>query len=140
MVHSLLTDKANDASDFLNWKELPQHDVHDRMKACKCMLTVQTSSSRTRFRNDLTVETDLEREIQQRNGTSFCFHQKARKAVSLDQASHLTSGPVPRNSKRLGQVTPFPKMEKDCVQHWCHFHNLLEDHCSIHWVRIPSIE
>ena len=50
---SLLTDHVDDASDFLNWKELPQ-DIHDQMKAQEDKLMVQTSSSLTRFQNNLT--------------------------------------------------------------------------------------
>ena len=51
---SLPVDHVDDASDFLKWKELPQ-GICDRMKACWDKLTAQTSSSLTRFRNDLTV-------------------------------------------------------------------------------------
>ena len=48
----LSTDQADDASVFLNWKELPQ-DVHDRMKAQEDKQIVQTSASLAGIQNNL---------------------------------------------------------------------------------------
>ena len=50
-----LTNQANDASDFMIWREPPQ-DVCERMKAWEDRLTAQTRTSMTCFWNDLTVD------------------------------------------------------------------------------------
>ena len=50
LKHSLLADQADDASDFLSWKEPPQ-DVCDQM-AQEDNQIVQTCSSLTGFRSD----------------------------------------------------------------------------------------
>ena len=113
--NSLLIDQTNDASDFLNWKELPQ-DVHDRMKACKDKLTMQTSSSLTRFRNDLTVETDANREVQQREWNFILFPLAGEKICMSQSGFKLNHCPCPKEQQKTRSMQ-FPKMEKEDVQH-----------------------
>ena len=71
------------------------------------------------------------------NGTSFISHQRVRKSAFPDLASNQISVPAPKNKKDL--LDTVSKLEKDDIQHWCHFHTPLEDHCSIHRVHALPI-
>ena len=52
LEHTLSTDQADDAPDFVNWQEPPQ-DVCERIEAQEDRMTAQTSASMTQFRNHL---------------------------------------------------------------------------------------
>ena len=55
LERTLLTDQADDASNFIKWKE-PPRDVYESVRSREDRLTVQTSASMTQFRSHLTMD------------------------------------------------------------------------------------
>ena len=108
--NALLTDHADDASNFLSWEELPQ-DVCGRMKAREDKLTVQTSSSPNRFQNDLTVEAVSCGEVKQREWNFVLFLPTDKKICMPGSGFKLNLQPCPKEEQKPWS-TQFPKMEK----------------------------
>ena len=128
-----LTNQADDTLDFLNRRELPQ-DVHNQMKARKDKLTVQTN-----LLINITLKIDSNGEVKQREWNFILFPPASEKICISRSHFKLDLRPCPKGQQKTW-TTQFPTMEKQDVQHWCHFHTLLEDHCSIHGAHVLPID
>ena len=112
MDDSLLTNHADEASDFLNWKELPQN-AHDRTKAGKDKLIVQTSASPTGFQKDITVEI-VNGKVEQKEWNFILFPPASEKIHMSRSGFKLNLQPCPKEQEKTW-ATQFLQMEEEDV-------------------------
>ena len=95
-----------------------------------------TSSSLTRFGNDLTVDPSNN---EQRKWNFIPFPPTNKKICVSRSGFKLSLRQCPEVWQKTW-ATQFPKMRKEDVQHWHHFHTQSENHCSSHRVCVSTID